>query len=452
MENDREVDQVLMNVKGTTGSIINASLFSARITFRLLIYLMRLVKNELVAVGFADKFKAFTKSTNGNYTVYNIPLSGEKAEKIRTLGELELKLQNTNNPVEKVALRNEIKSLQREIPELEQLKKLGINHCVLPKLNGSDQTIQVAVDKKSDQLFKNWFLNHLTSGLSGGEKGMEDLKVFTEGNYSIFNVPFEGEEFNAALSDFGLLDINYSIMPDLKVGDGYTQLAIPNNDRGKLETWFSMWKQKQLSEGKEPGEMYAMDQESYMNTSSIGAQDYIAASEQKYKNVDAEYEAQSNKVPWTASLQKENSEEYIKLLQDKNYEKITINEETLVDNMLVSGKAAEMRKNGYFISRVPGTYGDNQETLILPVDQVFQTDAGKTYVAFLPKNRNTLVADISGKINERSFAEAYAPYDAVNRNLQKVENLKKGISPTNNPSLQKTPVAKAAPKAAIPKL
>lgn len=452
MENDREVDQVLMNIKGSTGSIVSAYLFSARLTLQLLVFLMRMAKKGLVAAGFADNFKAFTQKTNGNYTVYNIPLSKEKAEKVKLLGELELKLQKANNPLEKVSIRNEIKRLQNEIPELEQLKKLGINHCVLPKLNGSVQTIQVAIDRKDDQLFKSWFIDHLTTGLSGGEKGMEDLKVFTEGNYSIFNMPFEGTELRNALSDFETLNMNYSILPDLKVGDGYTQLAIPNADRSKLETWFSMWKKKLLNEGKDPGEMYAMDQQSYMNMSSVDAKEYIANSEPQYQEANAEYEAKAISVPWSASLQKENSEEYVRLLQDKNYEKITINEETLVNNMLISGKAAKMRKNGYFISRVPGTYGEQQQILVLPKEQVFRTDEGKTYVAFLPKNGKTLIADSKGNVAEHDFASAYAPYKAVKRSLSKVENLKKGISPTKNAVLNKATAKKTAPKVTVPKL
>lgn len=427
MENDREVDQVLMNIRNASGSIISASLISARLSFMLLTYLMRLAKKGLVAAGFADNFKAFTKHTEGNFTVYNVPVSGNKAETVRKLNELEIKLQNAKKPTEKMALRNEMKKLKKELPELEQLKKLGINHCVLPKLNGSNQTIQIAVDKKSDQLFKNWFLNHLTTELSGGEKGMEDLKVFTEGNVSIFNLPFEGEELEAALSDFQTLGMNYSVLPDLNVGDGNSQIAIPNTDRSKLEVWFKMWKDKQLREGKEPGEMYDMDQESYMDTGRMEAENYVSGSDQKYQEANAEFEAQSEEVPWSAKMQKENSEEYVRFLKDKNYEKITINKETLVGNMDISAKAAEMQKNGYFISRIPGTYGEEQKTLVLPVEQVFQTDEGKTYLAFLPKNRTTMVVDTSGNIRDCSFKEVYAPYDKVKRNKKKVENLKKGV-------------------------
>ena len=244
MEDDREVDKILMNVRGTTGGIITASILSARITFKVLVFLLRMAKKGLVATGFVDGFKEFTKQTEGNFSVYNIPLTADKAEKMVQLNELEIALENEKNPLKKRSLQMEIKNLQKELPELEQLNKLGINCCVLPKLNGSTQTIQIAVAKESDQMFKNWFLNHLTSSLTGGERQLEDIKVFTEGNYSIFNLPFEGEEFEAACKDFDILGMNYSVLPDLKIGDNNSQIVVPNADRSKLEMWFKMWKEK----------------------------------------------------------------------------------------------------------------------------------------------------------------------------------------------------------------
>lgn len=442
MEQEREVDQVLMNIRNMSGSITTVSLISARLSFQILTFLLRLAKKGLVAAGFSDEFKNFIEKTEGNYTVYNIPLTAERVEKLQEINSLELQLQDAKNPLVKAKLRNEIKELWKEIPEIEQIEKLGINHCVLPKLNGSEQTIQVAIDKKGDQMFKNWFLNHLTEGLSGGEKGMEELKVFTEGNYSIFNLPFEGDELKQALSDFEILNLNYTIMPDLKVGDGNSQLAIPNADRGKLETWFTMWRDKQIREGKEPeeiGQMYAMDQESYMATGTMEAEQYVEGADQKYKVANAEFEAQSQAVPWKATMQKENSEEYVQLLQNQNFEKITINEETLVKNMEKSSKAEEMKRNGYFISRIPGTYGEKQQTLILPIDKVFTTDEGKTYVAFLPKNGKSMVADNAGNIVQKDFSTVYEAYQKVERNMKKVEQLQKAISPTKATTLSQTP-------------
>lgn len=437
MENDREVNQVLMNIKNASGSIISASLLSVRLTFLLATYLARLVQKGLLASKAAHDFEAFVKLNEGKYTVYNIPIGGERAKIVRQMNRLEIKLQNAEGIKEKRAIKSELNALKEQLPELEQLSKLKIGHCVLPKLNGSSQTIQVAVAASSDQVFKNWYLNHLQTGLSGGEKGVEDLKVFTEGNYSIFNLPFENEELAAAMSDFNTLGMNYSILPDLNIGDGNSQIAIPNADRSKLEMWFKMWKDKQLREGKEPGEMYEMNQDSYMNTSRMSEQDYVADSDQVYKDANAEFEKQSTETPWMSAMGKENSEEYIRYAQDPAFEKITINKESLVEKMQVSEKADEMRRNGYFISRIPGTYGDKQQTLILPLEQVFITDEGKTYVAFLPKNKKILTADSAGNVIEKSFEEVHQPYRTMARGMKNVEALKQGTPKAKGPNVKK---------------
>ena len=50
-----------------------------------------------------------------------------------------------------------------------------------------------------------------------------------------------------------------------------------------------------------------------------------------------------------------------------------------------------------FASRIPGTWGEKERTLVLPTDQVFQTDGGKTYLAFLAKNEKQILLDANGK-------------------------------------------------------
>lgn len=422
----KEFDQVMMNVQRYGGGVLMLTVLSARLSFKLLTYILRLAKKGLVSAGIADRFKDFSKKTEGSFTVYNIPLTKERAEDMQKLHDLELTLEKVTNPIKKSRIRNEIKSLQKNIPEIEQLERLQIKHCVLPKLNGSSQTIQVAIGKSDDQVFKNWFINHLTAELRGGEMNMEELRVFTEGNYTIFNLPVEGEDFQEILPDFNILDINYSVMPDLKVGDNNTQIAIPNADRNKFEVWTKMWRAKQIKDGKEPGEIYQMSQESYMNTGSVSAASYINGSDQKYQEANKEFEQNSTQVLWTAKLGKENSEEYVRLLQDDNYEKITINHETLVNNLEINEATEKMAQSGYFISRVPGTYKAGQQTLILPADHVFVTDEGATYIGFLPKNGTTMIADAQGNIQECDFKTAYDPYDKVNRGFAQVDNLIQG--------------------------
>lgn len=423
MENERNIDSILMNINRSSAGIVGAITFSSRMTFKLVMFMLRLGHKGAVGLGLADDFKAFVKESKGEFTVYNIPLTQEKTDTVLKIQALQKQVDTATNPIKRAELRQEIKSLEKTIPELEQLKGLGIQYCTMPKLNGSSQTFQIAVSKKHDQVFKTWFLNHLTSELCGGEKNLEDIKVFTEGNYSIFNMPFEGnEEMEPMLSDFKTLGVNYSIMPDLKIGDGYTQIAIPNADRSRLEAWFKLWQDKQLANGEEVKAMYEINTESYMNTAEMSQDEYITSADKQYQDINKEFEEKAISVPYSDQLQKENSPEFVKYLQDNNYEKVSINKETLVENMAVSEKVNEMRKNGWFASRIPGTYGDNQKTLLVPVGRVFEADDGKTYVAFLKKNRS-IVADNKGNASIVSTSDVMKPYEKVSRAFNKVKSM-----------------------------
>ena len=433
MDSSREIDQVLMNINRTAGGVVSAALFSATMSFKLITFLMRMAKKGLAASGLVDAFKNFNQKTSGEFTVYNIPLSQEKAQKMYKLNKLSLELDTEKNPIKAASLRNDIKKLEKEIPEIAQLKMLGIDYCVLPKLNGSNQTIQVGVANVDDQKFKNWYLNHLTTELQGGQKNLEAIKVFTEGNYTILNMPFEEtEELGVMFSDFNTMGINYAVCPDLNVGDGYTQVAIPNVNRGLVEDWFKLYKEKALSEGKEiTKEIYTMDGNSYVNTGEVSPEQYINSSDEVCKAANAEFEKQSQQVPWTQKMKHENSPEFVKLMQDNSYQKITINKETLVEGLNTSNMDVLMQiaeRNNMFVSRIPGTYGDNQEALILPMSNVFTTDEDKTFIAFLHRGKTSMVADATGNVMKRSYEDTYKPYDTVTRGFAKVEGMKKEIN------------------------
>ena len=440
MENDREVDSVLMNVKSTTGGVVSALTFSARVTWKILSTIMRLAKKGLVSGGICDQFKNFHTVTGGEYTTYNIPLSEEKAKMVKELQGLELQLEQETNPFTKAGIKRQISSVEKSIPEIQQLKKLGISHCVLPKLNGSENTIQVAIANKDTQNFKTWFLNHITSNMTGGEKSLETLNVFTEGNYSVLNMPFEeAEDLGIMLSDFGKMKINYSILPDLNVGDGYTQVAIANADRTKVENWFKMWKQKLMSDGEETKEMYEINSDTYTNTAELLAEDYINQADSIYQEANQEFTENEKDVPWKAKLSRDNSPEFVKLSQDDNYEKITINVERLVDYRKRTEGVEALENKGFFLSRLPGRTRENEKQLVLPRDKAFITDRGETVVAFLDKREDLLILNIGSKAKEGGeserlpFTEVKKIYDKVERGFKQTEALAKTPALTQNP-------------------
>lgn len=425
---DRDLDYTMMNIQRYSGGTMSLVMLSTSMSVKLLTFLLRMAKKGLTSIKFADAYRDFMRKTEGDFTVYNIPLPQEHAEKLQEnlekVHELEAELEAAKNPLKKGSLRKEIARIEKDMPEIEQLKRLNIDHCVLPKLNGSDNTLQVAVSNKDAPLFKNWFLNHLSANLSGGSKTMGELEALTESNYSIFNIPFEGDSLADMFQDFDTLAINYSLLPDLKIGDGYSQVAVANADRDKIQSWFKMYQDKKMATGEDIPEMYEMSRESYLQTSALDVEDYIANTDQKYQAADLEYAAQSKDIQQKAVIRGENAEDFQKLSRDSNFEKVTINKATLVDKAnkrIVSNLDAQ----GFFVSRIPKTYGENEKDLLVPKTRTFVLDDGKTYAVFLPKSEPSYVADAkSGRIEQWKFNEIKASYDRVDRNLRNVQKLK----------------------------
>ncbi len=76
-----------------------------------------------------------------------------------------------------------------------------------------------------------------------------------------------------------------------------------------------------------------------------------------------------------------------------------------------------MERRGMFASRIPGTWGDGEQTLVLPTEQVFRTDDGKTYIGFVERKEKQLILNADGSMvpsekrstGERLYAERYEP-------------------------------------------
>ena len=438
---DREFEHVMMNIKGKTGSITQAIYASNLLKIKFIQFVARMAYKGYLSIKSRDNLTAFSKLSEGKYTIYNIPVTTEHANDIKRLEELNIKKQNEIDKGKLKEIQKDINVLTERInaeSPVGQLKDKGIKHCcVLPKLDGENGTVQIAIMNKDDQIFKNWFGTHIRTQMSGGNKDINDLKNFTEGNYTIFNLPFEGQELKDACHDFDTLKINYSILPDLKVGNDNSQIAVANADRNKFQIWVKMYREQMLKDEKEPGTIYEMNTESYMDTAILDENEYIAKAEPKYQQANKEFEKQETKTVAPCIIKKDDCEEFVRLKRDDNFEMVTINKESLVDNMSFTAASKKMRDNGYFVSRIPGTYGDNEKHLILPAQNVFVADEGKTYVGFIPKNKPTMVAERSGDIKDTSFAKIYKPYESVSRNMAYVKNLQNKAPAIQNKILAK---------------
>ena len=224
--------------------------------------------------------------------------------------------------------------------------------------------------------------------------------------------------------------MNYSILPDLKVGNDNSQIAVANADRNKFEIWIKMYREDMIKQDKQPGNIYEMDNESYMDTAAVNEDEYIDNASLEYQKVNSEFKQHEVPGPKVNVMQKDDSEEFARLKKDGNYEMLTINRETLVDNMAFTSVSKKMREKGYFVSRIPGTYGKNEKHLILPAENVFVADEGRTYVGFIPKNKPSMVAE-NGNVKTASYENIHKQHENVTRNMTYVKNLKPKVPNLN---------------------
>ncbi len=449
-------DQVLMNIKSYGGSMSHLLIQSGVVSVRLMIYLLRMARKRLLSYKFGTDYMNFLEKTKGSFTVYNIPLSEEHAlmlkDRLDQVYKLEEQLVTTKNPIKKASLQKRIDGIRQEMPEIEQLKKLNIDLCVLPKINGHSNAMQVAIANKDGEIFKNWYVNHVSAHMGGGLKSMKELEVMTESNYSIQNLSIEGNLLEEAFADFKTLNINYSILPDLKIGDGQTQIAVANMDLKKLTAWYKMFQEKLLHEGVNVADMKEISPEGYVNTGSVDIdKDYIQCADKVYQDADLEYTKSAQDIFVASAVKADNAEEFFNLSNNISYEKVTINKETLVD-VIDKDIFESLSEKGYFISKVPGTFGKEEMNMIIPNEHVFKTDQGQTYIAFLSRTESVPVYNVAEKKIERWDGKKLADrYDTVNRGLKKLERIKEKGYPDklHQKDMAKQPVLGASKRSSI---
>lgn len=218
---DPDVESVLANSVVTQVGAFNAQ-------YRLLLDSFNLESEMSVHVtkNMLDKWgvtaEQFIKRTDGNFDVINIPV------------DQKLRLGANAYPVR----------------EFENLKESGVRFMEMPDLNKEDHYVQLAVCKEDREIFDAWFGRYLGNKMSGGEKTIDSLLAFTERKTSIFSVPFEGKE-DIFRTDFDAMKINYTVMPDLKLGDGQVQIMVANYDTDKVRQWYELYQQSMLIVGKQ---------------------------------------------------------------------------------------------------------------------------------------------------------------------------------------------------------
>ena len=377
---------------------------------KLITHFARMVKEKKLS---NHKFKSFQQFANaaGDIDLYNIPIESVAGK--------------TSEEVFK--------------PQLEKLDAAGIKYFVMPDLNENDNFIQLAVVRDDKALFSAWQEQYLYANMQGGEKSIKDLNAFTGANTSIVSMPLENN-LETMKKDFKKLNINYSIMPDLKVGDGQIQCMIYNDDLGRAKHWFKLYQEKCLSNGQKVPDLQQMNMTEYQSTSRLTEDEYIDTSSPELKKSLAKYDDAGMENPeLKAALTKgkvASSEEFVNLNNNSNYQRFDIN-----DSLMRNDKVFDcfLNEKDLFLSRVPGTYGDNTLFMATPKEDVFFDKHTNTYHAFYKKNAKPYIftkdLDMVG-ISKRSSAEElfnshYKPTTTknivANKTMEKIADIVPGM-------------------------
>ena len=181
-----------------------------------------------------------------------------------------------------------------------------------------------------------------------------------------------------------------------------------------------------------------MDMGKYRETGVMKEEAYVDTSSEAIQKAVRKYEGQEPGELEQKVLQQEqsirsiNNEQYQEFHNNPEFIEITINHETLVQESQLAS-SWDMERRGMFASRIPGTWGDGEQTLVLPTEQVFRTDDGKTYIGFVERKEKQLILNADGSMvpsekrstGERLYAERYEP---VSRKFGKKESLQKNTA------------------------
>lgn len=421
-EEYRDTEEVLMIIRKATMFVDPIMKISARGLAKMIQFLARMAKEKIIDKREFKDFQDFVKRTDGEFDVINIPVEhkmgfGENASVVR---------------------------------EFADLKENGVRFYEMPDLNMEDNYVQVAVSREDKELFSAWYTRYLDNRMSnGGVKTAESLKAFTDGKTSIFSVPLEGKE-DIFRDDFAALKINYTVLPDLKVGDGQIQMMVANSDASKVEQWYKLYQKDMLKNGEKIPDLNLIDMSTYQKTAEMSTDEYINTGDEKVTEANQKYEKSStNKIRLA-----EAGKEYEFYESNKLYQKITIDKSTLVEALKkdddVKRKMMDTDRKGFFMSRIPGTYGRDIQYLVVEKEHVFLSEDGKTYTAFLDKNSSPIVfngnlemVNVEYRLNTNELFRKH--YDLSEKEQKATERAQKKIEKVAGKTLQKKSVKAPTP-------
>ena len=365
-------DAYMMLGRGANSSIY-AVTFGARAVLQLIQFFRRLSKEMILNGGEVEKFERFVKATDGNYEIYNVPLSVE----------------NTRD--------NQLSDIR------SRLDAMHIRYTILPDVSGNENYFQIAVYKDDLKSFRQFEGTYIHEKLMGGELSEADIRNFTGGDVTMVSIPDEAlEDMKLSMNQ---LKINYAMMPDLNLADGEKQLIIENRSLPSMKELYRLYRQNLMKQGQNMADMHEMSEDEYQNTGHMSEEEYMDSAKDSVKSAAEKYDAQDETLKERTLFYAENtirsskSPECREYVENPVFLKLSIDEATLVKNPKdpLPERMEQMHPEKFY-ARIPGTWGEGEQVLEVPKSQVFKVeDANRTrYLCFVDKNEKPKVYTATG--------------------------------------------------------
>lgn len=223
---------------------------------------------------------------------------------------------------------------------------------------------------------------------------VKDLEELTGGNYRILNIPLEDEKELIGFYDrLKKMNVSFAELPDLCIGDGYTQIAYNPQDTEKIKLVVEHYR-KHLA--TEPTDITLEDYEKLGGTEGKRVLDELATKGYKTEQAAEQIERIHGRM------------------KDKDYEAITLN----FDSILL-----EEHKDRYYF-RVPKSMNTDKtaKAICIMKKDVLILDEGKSAFTHLKKDAEVPIFNVNadGFIDTEQLEKVKS--DIILKNFNKVES------------------------------
>lgn len=146
----------------------------------------------------------------------------------------------------------------------EELQVQSINEYLGAGMLDEYTYVETA-DRKNKRILKPELDLSKEVEVTEGERTINELLELPDEKISVAIITEEGK-LQKLKADLDSLRINYTILPDLNVGDGYIQIAYATADAPKLKAWYEAYQSDMLAAGTSVEDMKEISLEDYRKT------------------------------------------------------------------------------------------------------------------------------------------------------------------------------------------